>query len=258
MTAKLRIRGRILLVGNIVLMQLVLATGIMLILCTNFIVLTYELFLKKADNTLLDFMLSLLFLMLSTSVYWVMRLGTDRFFLRRSQQKGGSAADLFCYFHPVRAVGALFFGAALLAVKLFCFILSFAPSAGMLYLLLFTAQRGVSSLVAVTLAVGTVLLIIIALSFYKRISASLFLAKYHYICGDCISFRQAVASSFIEMKNRKRLLLRLKMSFRGWFMLCLLILPVGYVWSYYNQTMAVAAVEFMDYGKNNSGYLQQS
>lgn len=259
MTSRLRIKGRILLVGNTGLMHLVLATGIMLVLCVNFSVLSYELFLKKGNNTLLDFSVSLFLLVFSTSVYWIMHLGTDRFFLRRSQQMGESAADLFCYFHPVRAAGALIFGAGLLAIRLFYLTVSFIPFGATFYFLIFTAQRGVSILVAASLAVGSVLLFISGAVFYKSISAALFLSKYHYICGDCISFRQIITASYSEMKNRKKLILRLKRSFRGWFLLSLLIFPIGYVWSYYNQTLAVAASEFMGYGKNEDvGYLQES
>lgn len=256
MTARLRLKGRELLVGNTVLMHLVLATGIMLVLCVNFSVLIYELFLKKEGNLWIDFSVSLLLLMLSSFVCWALRLGTDRFFLRRSQRKGESAADLFCYFHPLRALGAIAFGTGLLALRLFYFLAAFIPFGAAFGLLVFLAQRGVSALVAACLSAGTALLFISGAVFYRGVSALLFLAKYHYICGDCISFRQIIAASCVEMKNRKRLLLRLRRSFYGWFILGLLLLPAGYVWSYYRQTMAVAANEFMDGTKNEAPYLQ--
>lgn len=253
MAAKLRIKGRILLVGNEGLMHLVLATGVMLILCINFSVLTYELFIKKGDNTLVDFTVSLFLFLFSRGICWLIHLGVDRFFLRRSQQAGERAADLFRYLNPVRAAGALAFGAVLSSLKLFYLLLSFLPFGAMLYILYYSAVRGVSVLVAASLAAGCVLLFISGAIFYTSISASLFTAKYHYICGDCISFRQIFSSSVQEMKHRKSLLIKLKLSFRGWFLLSLLVFPIGYVWSYYNQTLAVAAAEFMSHAYLQDG-----
>ena len=257
MATKLRIKGRMLLIGNTCLLHLILATGVMLILCVNFSVLTYELFLKKSNSRLADFSVSLLLLLLSAAVCWLMHLGTVRFFLRRSQGMGESAADLFRYFNPMRSPGALAFGVGLVAIKIFYFALSIIPFGIIFYILVSALHRGVSALVAAFLAVGCVLLFISSVIFYKSITASLFLCKYHYVCGDCISFRQIITSSFQDMEKRKRLLMRLKGSFGGWFFLSLLILPSGYVWSYYNQTLAVAASEFMGYEKNEAdGYLQ--
>ena len=126
-----------------------------------------------------------------------------------------------------------------LAVALF-------PFAVCLILLLYAAGGGVSYLVALVLSFGTVAFLLSGIVFYRCVSASFFLAKYHFISGDCLTFRQMISASQESMKKRKRMLLRLRLSFAGWFLLCAFVAPLGYVWGYYNQTLAVAAGEFID------------
>ncbi len=253
MTSKLRIKGRILLVSNVGLMSLVLATALMLTVCINFSVLIYELFLREALEhrfslymPVTDMIVSLLLLMLSFSVYWQIRLGADRFFLRRSQKKGAAAGDIFYYFHPLRAFGAFSFCVRLGIIKLACFLVSFMPFGFCIGFLIFVSERGVSALVAAVLACGGVAFFFSGAVFYRSITSSLFLARYHFISGDCLSFKHLISSSQENMKNNRKTLLRLKRSFLGWFLLCLLLFPIGYVWSYYNQTLAVAAAEFIE------------
>lgn len=253
MTTRLRLKGRILLMDNVILISLLLATTLMLILCTNFFILVYELFLRNRVENLLfsytpfaDIFISLIILAISYTVYWQVRLGTDRYFFRRSQKKGASVSDIFYYFRPCRVMQAVSFCIKMRLLKLLWLCVALFPFVICLLLLIFAAERGVSSLVAFVLAAGSIAFALSGLYFYRGISASLFLAKYHFISGDCLSFRQLVSASQENMKKRKSTLLKLKASFTGWFLLCLLILPVGYVWGYYNQTLAVAAGEFID------------
>lgn len=253
MVTRLRLKGRILLMDNVILISLLLGTTLMLILCINFFILVYELFLRSRVEALLtsyifvaDAFVALTVLAVSRVILRQVRLGTDRYFFRRSQKKGPSATDIFYYFSPRRAIGAIGFCVRLRLLKLLWLAVAFFPFSICLILLLYAAKGGVSSLVALVLAAGTVAFLLSGIYFYRNITASLFLARYHFISGDCLSFRQMISASQENMKNRRATLLKLKASFIGWFLLCLLIFPVGYVWGYYNQTLAVAANEFID------------
>lgn len=252
MSRKLRIRGSILISGNVILLTLILATALLLMLSSNLTVLIYEMALRhKAQEyfgeyfLFFNFAVSVAFLMFCFSVYSQIKLGTDRFFLRRAQKKGGTAGDIFYYFHPLRAVGAISFMLKFTLMKTALILLSLSPftlSSVMLYLLL---KKDVSALVAGCLFIGSLAFLFSGIVFYKNITLSFFLAKYYFIEGKFISFSHLVASSQEDMKDRTKALRRLKLGFFGWFLLCLTVFPIGYVWSYYNQTMAVAGANFM-------------
>lgn len=252
MPSKLRIKGRILILGNVTLLTLALATAVLIILSANFSVLIYEMALAEKVRSdfgeyekLINLGASLLFLLFSFSVYSRIKLGTDRFFLRRAQKKGASAKDIFYYFHPLRAVGAVSFSLKMLFLKAFFLLISLFPfslSSVMLYLML---KNNVSALVAFSLLCGCMAFLFSGIVFYKNLISSFFLAKYYFIEGKFISFSHLISSSQEDMKKQRKTLRRLKSGFIGWFLLCLLIVPIGYVWSYYNQTMAIAGESFM-------------
>lgn len=253
MVTRLRLKGRILLTDNVILISLLLSTTVMLLLCINFFVLVYELFLRSHLEAVLSSYISLadmsvafLLLAISYTVCLQVKLGADRYFLRLSQKKGSSVVDIFYYFSPRRAVSATVFSLRLGLLRLLWLAVAFFPCGICLFLLLSASYGGVSYLVAVVLAAGTLAFLFSGIYFYRNISASLFLARYHFIRGDCLNFRQMISSSQESMKKRKTTLFRLKMSFIGWFLLCLFILPAGYVWGYYKQTLAVAASEFIE------------
>lgn len=253
MHKKLKIKGAILLSGNVTVMILTLATAVVLILSANFSVLLYDIGMKNRfvepfgeRGVYIDFAVSLIMLFFCYSIYRRIKLGADRFFLRRAQKKGGSARDIFYYFHPLRAVDAtlfslklLFLRSALLTVALLPFVLSCA-------LLFNLVKNNVSLIVALGLSVGCIAFLISGTVFYKNMSRSLFLCEYYYIDGNFVSFKNLIGGSQEDMKKQIKTLRRIKNSFSGWFLLCLLIVPIGYVWSYYKQTLALAAASFME------------
>lgn len=253
MVTRLRLKGRILLTDNVILITLLLSTVLMLLFCVNFFVPIYELFLRSRAEAVLSSYISLVDIGVAFVLFGIscviclqLRLGTDRYFLRQSQKRGSSVADLFYYLRPRRAASAIAFSLRLGLIRALWLAVAAFPCGICLFLLLSASYRGVSYLVAIVLSAGTAAFFLSGLCFYRSMSDSLFLARYHFISGDCLSFRQMISASQEGMKKKKALLLRLRLSFTGWFLLCLLILPAGYVWGYYNQTLAVAAKEFIE------------
>ncbi len=252
MVSKLRIKGSILLSGNTGLLILTLATAVVIVLSANLSVIVYEVALRHHVHRIfgeyenvVNLVLSFLILVFCLSVYSCVRLGTDRFLLRRAQKKGGTAGDIFYYFHPLRAVGAVSFTFKMLIIKLILVIVSFLPFAVSCILIYNLLKSNVSLLVACFMAVGCLAFFASGIVFYKEITLSFFLAPYYFIEGRYISFSHLVASSQKDMQSTKKALRKLKMSFIGWFLLCAFIFPIGYVWSYYKQTMALAGATFM-------------
>ena len=252
MSSKLRIKGRILIDGYIFLMILILATVIVVTAFSNLCVFVYEMTVSRGgfdfgeNSKYANFAVSVIFLLFTFMLYSQIKLGTDRFFLRRAQKKGSTAADIFYYFHPFRAVGAFSFSLKMLLLKISLLSFMLIPSILCMAVLLYLLESKVSTLVALTLFVGSVVYLSSALIFYRKITSSLFLAKYYYIQGEYISFSHLIASSQNAMSEKCKELAKIRRGFYGWFILCLTLLPIGYVWSYYNQTMAVAGDSFMN------------
>ncbi len=253
MHKKLKIKGAILLSGNVGIMILTLAAAVVLILSSNLFVIIYEIGMKSRLSELFpgrgvyaDFAVSLVILFFCYGIYRRIKLGADRFFLRRAQKKGGSAKDIFYYFHPLRGADALIFSLKLLLLRSAMFTVAFLPFALSCTLLLTLAKSNVSLLVAAGLLLGCTAFFVSGAVFYKNMSRSFFLAEYYYIDGRFVSFKNLIGGSQEDMKKQIKTLRRLKNSFSGWFLLCVLILPIGYVWSYYKQTLAVAAAAFME------------
>ncbi len=252
MTSKLRMKGSMLVSGNAGFLTLTLATATVIVLCANLSVVLYEVTLRQQVHKLfgeyenaVNLILSVFIILFCLSVYSSAKLGTDRFLLRRAQKKGGTAGDIFYYFHPLRAVGAFFFTSKMLFVKLLVTALSFFPFLLCCVLIYNLMKNNVSLLVAYFMAGGCLAFLISGIVFYKEITLSFFLAPYYFIEGRYVSFSHLIASSQKDMQSRKKVLRRLKISFSGWLFLCIFVLPVGYVWSYYKQTMALAAEAFM-------------
>lgn len=94
---------------------------------------------------------------------------------------------------------------------------------------------------------GTVLFIalgIFAWVFLKRY----FLAPYLYAAGDC-SVRQAFKQSVYFMKGHKGELFLFDLSFIGWFLCCIVLVPILYVFPYYTSASALYARVLIERGQ---------
>ena len=249
MASRLRLRGRKLIIGNTALMSLFLSAGIVLILCINMGMLTYEIYLRDKLGTfhdIADVAVPLLLLFFTRLVWLQIRLGSDRYFFRLAERKGEVPSDIFYYFHPKHAFSLMIYTVKLSLIRILFLVLALLPGFLCFVVINSLSYEGISSLVAISLAAGGVLLFFNGIRFYGKINRLLFLADYIFISGEYVSFRQVVSVSVSAMKGERRNLYRLKRSFYGWFMLCAFVLPFGYVWCYYRQTLAVAAAKFLE------------
>lgn len=179
------------------------------------------------------------------SVYSAIRLGTKRFFFRRAQRKKPTSQDIFFYFRPKSFFRCLFYSLKIGLIRLSIFMFCISPCAVCIFLVYNFSHSGVSALVCLSLFVTAVCLFVNGTFFYISFFSSFFLCDYYFIDGSFVSFSHLVASSQKMMLHRKSLLIKLRLSFTGWFLLCIFLLPLPYVWSYYNQCLAVAAKDFM-------------
>lgn len=253
MVSLFRLKGRALQIDNTVIMMLTFFTGAVVIFTVSLLPAVYDVLsagaseLKKEQVMLwVDLCASLIFILAAFGFYSSVRLGTKRYLLKKATKKKTSSRDIFFYFFPKRFISAFFYSVKILTVKLLILLFCFLPSAVCLIIVESLSCQGVSALVCVSLGITALFLLFNGGVFYSLFFASFFLCDYYFIVGSCVSFRHLVSCSQKNMIGKKHLLAQLRLSFSGWLLLCLFILPIPYVWGYYNQSLAVAAAEFMD------------
>ncbi len=245
-----RLKGRALQIDNTLIMTLAFFTGCFLILLINFLPSLYERFIAAAFeaepfSSAIDFSFSLFFLLILFGVFSSVRLGAKRFFFRKAVKQKPGARDIFYYFLPKNYFKSFFYSLRIALIKLMIFLFCLFPSAVCFFMVERFSRQGVSALVCISLTLTALCLSVNGGVFYSLFNSSFFLCDYCFIDGACISFRQIISLSQRNMKGKNTLLTRMKLSFVGWFAFCIFVLPVPYVWGYYNQSLAVVAAEFM-------------
>lgn len=242
MSGEMRLRGRKLIMGSELLFVLTLSVGIMLVFSLSLLPVVYKSEAANLElNKYINLLASAVMLAVVISSYNALKTGADRYMFKKAQSYSPTAKDIFFYFSPRSFFSLLYVKCRIFLLRAMIFILMNMPCF-MCSVLLFNLSTSRFSLAVTTVLAGGVLVFFISgVYFYLQISSSLFMVKYYYIKGEYVSFRHLIASSQSAMKGRSAELLKLRISFMGWFLSCVFILPVGYVWSYYNQTLSAYA-----------------
>lgn len=96
------------------------------------------------------------------------------------------------------------------------------------------------------LTILKVALIILSLTLYTLFSMRYFLAPYLLVSDSTLSVNKAIEQSIILMKNRKVEAFWFVLSFFGWFLLCIFVLPALYVFPFYANARAHYARNIVD------------
>ncbi len=252
MPSKIRLKGRSLIMGALTLFTLTLAVSVSLGYSVSLLPQIYRSALlplvKNSGSSYASYInlfVSVTVLFLSFMSFITLKTGSDRYMLKKAQNVRAGTKDIFYYFIPKQFFSLLYVSCRVFLLRLLLFFLVNTPTLLCLLLLLNLGSKAFSAAVSLVLAAGCSAFFISGIYFYNKLSASLFLMPYYFIKGEFVSFRHLLSSSQNAMRGKTQSLLRLKVSFTGWFLSCLLILPCAYVWSYYNQTMAAYAEEIM-------------
>lgn len=198
-------------------------------------------------------------LLLQILLFSPLLIGTARWFYRLVGNEPGEVIDLFDFFAGAKH----YFGSVWMEFNLFI--------RGFFYTFLFTAVPTVLTGLGVTLFEGAlspdpvpdsvavviggmlcisgiVLLVVTGIFswiFLKRYA----LARFIYAEGGC-SVRQAVKQSVYFMKGHKAEFFLFDLSFLGWFISCILIVPAFFVLPYYLSAQALYARVIIEYGQH--------
>ena len=170
-------------------------------------------------------------------------LGADRFMLKRAENSATGAGDIFYYLAPKRVMGMFWFSLRFAVTKLIILVGLLVPAIICGYVFYVISSAGFSAAVCSIFGAFTIIFVLSALKTYRDICDSYILVRYRFIKGTALSFSNMLSQSQTDMKDEIGNLRKLRRSFAGWFALCLLILPIPYVWSYYRQTIACFAAK---------------
>lgn len=252
MVSLFRLKGRALQIGNFSLLLLTFLTAFAMITAVNLLPLIYikavepEVTLRASHyGKYISAAVAVMIFIFVFCIFNSIRLGIKRYFLKKAQKKNPVAEDIFFYFKVRNFFSCFVYCIRIALIRLFLLSFCLLPCGICFVILQSFSLSGVSALVCTALFITALCLLINGTVFYYSFFSSFFLCDYYYIEGSFVSFSHLIASSQKMMSGRKNVLHRLKLSFSGWFILSLLLIPLPYVWSYYNQSLAVAAAEFM-------------
>ncbi len=173
--------------------------------------------------------------------------GTDRFYLRKAEGFDARGKEVFFYFKPKNALSLVGFYFNLYSRKLLMLAVCFLPFAAVLLFLHSALRWGNFSLAAARVLVITALLLLAdGVYFFIRLNGFFFLARYYFASGKYFNFRQLFSFSYKSIKDKKLTVLKKRLSFIGWFASCIFLLPVSFVRSHYNRSMAQLARDLME------------
>ncbi len=247
MTVEKRLKARRLQAGNTIIVSLSICIAFMIVVILNLLPLIYEKLIASAiGNKLISLVVSLVIVFLVFCVYTATRLGVCRFFYKRASGLKAGAKDIFFYFGLKRIFNALAFSIRLFLLKVICFLFCFFPSGLVSGLFLKLVTNRISLAIGIALLIGAIAFFISGGVFYNYLTASLFLSNYYFVSGCYLNFRHLISCSQNAMDSNKGNLIKLRMSFIGWFLSCFFVFPLFYVICYYKQAMAVLAFDFVE------------
>ncbi len=185
---------------------------------------------------------SVIGIVISILVVPPLKLGSERWFFLRAKGEKLKVGDLFNYFHLssfLRSQSAFWYCTL---VKTGVFVFFQFPAICVSGVLYSAAVQGESSyMIVVALAVAAAFLSISGSGFYFVYSAGWFMYYYIIVSNDTINLNKAYNFSVKLVKNSISKVCLFKLSFIPWWLLCVFVFPVFYIWGYYKQSLAVLA-----------------
>lgn len=179
---------------------------------------------------------AILSMLVRAFVKYPMRNYTWEWFISRAS--GTAPPRVKNSFLPRRAFAGVRLGITMLLLKVgiaAAFLLLPTAAAGLLALRI--VSRPMSLPVLITLTAAVSLSLIIGALFAAYTVQYYSCASYCFAACPGITVRAALSMSRSNMRGRCLGMLMFKLSFLPWLLLCVLIFPAGYVWTYYKQSL---------------------
>lgn len=251
---RIKLTAKSLLLGNTLpLLAVFTALVSVIVLSGDFSFLTSRLLGISLLNRLTVTAFSLRMLKITLSVTGIvvsvlavpgMSLGIERWFMLKAKGEAVRIRDIFYFFRIsgfLRCQSAFWYSFFIRA-GVFLF---FQFPAICLYGVLYTAVLQVEaaySVIASVMAAG-LLLSFTGAAFYFVYSAGWLLYPFIIAADEALSPSEAYECSLGLVRERVGKICIFRLSFLPWWLLCIFVFPLFYVWGYYRQSLAVLAFE---------------
>lgn len=187
---------------------------------------------------------SVMILILGAVYFSSFRMGSGAWFLFYNRKKRGAKTAF--WFRPSRSFKSMLMYAALFMRKILWLSVFASPGAVLIAMAVLTAMNGgvEFNLFATWIAGGTVLLLT-GFAFLYFFNQRYFLVPYLRAADPSAKSREIFRKSREYMNKNIRTAALMKMSFLPWFAVCVTVVPLFYVWTYYSQSCAVMAEEII-------------
>lgn len=193
-------------------------------------------------RSIVKIILSVIGIIITIIVIPPVKLGIERWFFVRAKGENAKVRDLFYFFEFsrfLRSQSAFWYSTAIKTAVFFFFQFPALCIFGVLYSAAFQGES--SYTIVLALMVSGVMLALAGLGFYFVYSADWFMYYYIIVSNDTIKLSKAYRFSVKLVKNSIGRVCLFKLSFFPWWLLCVFVFPIFYVWGYYKQSLAVLA-----------------
>lgn len=182
--------------------------------------------------------------LIAVAALYPLRAGSEAWFLCGASGREPSALQVVFWYKPSKAIKSIEMRFSLLARKLLWAAVFLAPGisvvSGALYMMM---TEGISVKLLAASVAGGGISFLVGLVFYLLMVQRYFLSYAMLARNPGKSAGQAVRQSVEAMNGSCAGTLLFRLSFMPWFLLCLAVFPIIYVWPYYKQSCSCLKYE---------------
>lgn len=167
----------------------------------------------------------------------------ERSFFVKAQGEDAGADELFYFFRPSKFFSALRFFAGAFIIRLVILLFCSVPVCAVAYMLYSALKNSADIFLLCVLSVLVFACAVCSVLTYGKISRLLFLSRYLFFITEKGGALSLFLMSANKMEKYTKKLFRLKLSLFPYKLLCLFILPIGYVVFLHRQSYALLAKE---------------
>ena len=180
------------------------------------------------------------------------RYGSDVWFYENAKKTRLPLKQLFSFYSIKKSSSALNLVTLVELKKLLCTLIFLLPSLVITGYIFYALGEGVGTKMLLSLIAGDILLLLTGVFFSFVFSQRYFLAAYIMYENDNCKAGDAIKLSAQIMENKCFETAFFKLSFSGWFFLCLFIFPTLYVYPFYKMSNSLKAVSLLANTENNA------
>ena len=180
------------------------------------------------------------------------KYGRDIWFYENAKKNRLSIRKLFSFYKGRKLYYSIKFVLSVQLRKLLIYFLFSLPATVLTVYIFYALREGVGRNLLFVLSVGTTVLYICSFFFSFVFSQRYFLAPFLYYENDYCRVRDVLSLSVKIMDKRCFETAFLKLSFAGWFLLCIFIFPTFYVYPFYKLSVSTKTLSLLTNTENNA------